>query len=108
MAGDLPHLKIDPFFISKEYVYPKTGFSSDFPIAVRNRTIHGNRIIQQLNKIRQQFEINNDEILPQNIVRDDAVYVEFFSELNFPLKFESLNQERDEPNYQILNVKKKY
>ena len=38
-------------------------------------------------------------------MRDDAIYVEFISEFNFPLKFESLTQERDIPQYQILNIK---
>ncbi len=106
MAGELPHLKIDPFFSSKEYVYPKIGFSSNFEIAERDRNIHGNKIIQQLNLIKDQFKINKEQDLPKDIVRDDVLYVEFFSEYNFSLKFESLNQERDEPSYQILNVKK--
>lgn len=106
MAEPFFHLKIDPFFKSKEYVYPKPGGGGDFPIAERDRAIHGNKVIQQLNKIREQFAINKEEHLPQNIVRDDAIYVEFFSEWNFPLKFESLNQEADEPKYQVLNIKR--
>jgi len=106
MAGELPHLKIDPFFSSKEYVYPKQGFGVNFDIVERNRTIHGNKIIQQLNAIKNQFDIDQKKELPQNIVRDEAIYVEFFSQWDFPIKFESLTQEKDPPSYQILNIKK--
>jgi hypothetical protein len=106
MPENFPHLKIDSFYSSKDYVYPKIGGGSEFDIVERNRNLQGNRIIQQLNRVRDQFQINRDEELPPSIVRDDVVYVEFYSEWNFPLKFESLNQDREEPLYQILTVKK--
>jgi len=105
MAENLPHLRVDPFFNPKGYTYPIPVVPS-FPVKDRDRAIHGNKIIQQLNKIRQQFTINAEENLPENIVRDNALYVEFFSEWDFPLKFESLTQEKDNPNYQIVNIKK--
>lgn len=106
MAGELPHLKIDTFFSSKQYLYPKQGFGPEFNIVERNRAIHGNKIIQQLNAIKRQFAIDKEKELPEEIVKDDVVYVEFFSQWNFPLKFESLTQERDNPSFQILNIKK--
>lgn len=105
MPKDLPHLKIDRFFNKKKYTYP-TPVVTKFKIPERDRAIHGNKIIQQLNKIKEQFNINAAEELPANIVRDDALYVEFFSDWDFSLKFESLTQERDNPNFQIVNIKK--
>jgi len=106
MAGELPHLKIDPFFKSKEYAYPRPGGGGDFNLIERDRIIHGNNIIRQLNTIRERFDINKDEELPPNIVRDDSIYVEFFSEWNFDLKIDSFHQDTDIPKYQVLNVKK--
>jgi len=101
----LPHLKFDSFYEPKTYDYPK-NVVINFPQAQRNRAVHGNAILQQLNVIRDQFKITKEEPLPPNIVRDDALYVEFYSEFNFPLKFESLNQETDDPKFQILNIKR--
>lgn len=102
----LPHLKFDSFFEHLPYRYPRPIGGNEFPLAERDRAIHGNALLQQLQNIRRQFRINREEVLPENIIRNDALYVEFFSEFNFPLKFESLSQENSEdPNYQILNIK---
>jgi hypothetical protein len=98
------HLKIDFRCLSQTYRYPK-DLKIDFPLVARNRATHGRAIIEQLNAVREQFGIDRDQPLPENIVRDDAVYVEFFSEYNFPLKFGSLTQEKPDPDYQILTVR---
>jgi len=100
----LPHLKVDFCRQIKSYNYPKDVIVK-FPLAPRNRAIHGNALLQQLNGIQQQFQIAEQEELPHNIVRDDALYVEFYSEINFPLKFERLNQEGNDPQFQLLTVK---
>lgn len=105
MAGEFRHLRIDSFFRSRDYSYPLPGGGTTDPID-RDKAIHGNKIIGQLNKIREHFDIQKEEPLPENIVRDDAVYVEFFSEWGYELKYESLNQEVDRPNYQLLQIKK--
>ncbi len=106
MPEKLSHLKIDPFFSTKDYVYPKQGGGGDFPLVDRDRVTHGNKIIQELNDIGEQFRLNKAKELPEDLVRSNSVYVEFFSEWNFDLKVDSLHQDLDEPNYQVLNVKK--
>lgn len=106
MPGDLPHLTITPFFTSRDYVYPKPGSGSGLELIERDRAIHANRIIQELNVIKQQFDLKKDEVLPQNIVKDDALYVEFYSELDFKLDFDKFNQDRDDPKFQLLNIRK--
>lgn len=106
MAGELPHLKIDAFYALNDYVYPRTGSGSGLPLIDRDRAIHGNRVISQLNTIRDQFEIAREEPLPDNIVRDDALYVEFISEWNFALAFESFNQETTNPKFQLVHIKR--
>lgn len=100
----LPHLKFDNFYEPRAYNYPKK-ITIEFPLVQRDRAIHGNALLQQLTSIKEQFRIAREEQLPENIIRDDALYVDFYSEYEFPLKFESLTQERDAPQYQILNIK---
>jgi hypothetical protein len=107
MAGELRHLRIDSFFSPREYSYPLPGGGS-IELQDRDKAIHGNRIIKQLNEIREQFDIQKTEKLHENIVRDDAIYVEFYSEWGFELKYESLNQEVDKPNFQLLQIKKEF
>lgn len=100
----LPHLKVDSFYQDKTYNYPKDVIVK-FPLAPRDRALHGNALLQQLESIRQQFQLAEQEELPANIVRDDALYVEFYSETGFPLKFDRLNQNRDKPQFRLLTVK---
>ncbi len=76
-------------------------------IVERDRATHGTNIIQQLNTIKQEFINKHNQVQPANIVSDDAVYVEFISEWDYSLKFESLSQEQtDDPKYKLLNIKK--
>ncbi len=102
----LPHLRIDNFFTPRPYNYP-TDVKVTFKLAQRNRDTHGNLLLQQLNQIKDHFEISQEEELSQNILRDDVVYVEFYSEYSFDLKFDSLSQENStSPKYQLLSIKK--
>ncbi len=106
MPDNLPHLKVDGFFNSRDYTYPATVVG-DVDLVQRNRNQHGNRIIQQLNSIRDQFQIDRDQPQAANIVRDDAVYVEFVSEWGYELPFNSFHSDSgDEPKYQLLNIRK--
>jgi subtilisin family serine protease len=100
----LPHIKVDSFYQNRTYNYPKDVIVK-FPLAPRNRAMHGNALLQQLDNIRQEFQIDSQEELPANIVRDEALYVEFYSEVGFPLKFDSLNQDAKRPQFKLLTVK---
>ena len=55
--------------------------------------------------MRARFEELNDIELPVNLVRDDALYIEFYSAWDYSLKFESLNHETTAGDYKILSVK---
>ncbi|HOW25577.1 MAG TPA: S8 family peptidase [Bacteroidales bacterium] len=99
-----PHIdKIEDYAIGHRYIDRKRKI--EFPIRSRNRDAHGRRILRQLEAIRQQFEIEEDSEIPENIVKDDAIYVSFVSDWDYPLKFEQLNQNTDVPKYQIINIK---
>lgn len=80
MANDpRPHLKIDGYNQSLPYQYPRRVNGPSFTIVDRNRAIHGNSLKNQLNTIREQFQIQNEAEISESIVRDDVVYVEFTS-----------------------------
>ena len=106
MADEFPHLSIDPFFDVKAYTYPKPPGGSGIVLIPRDRVVHANNIIRQLSVIQQQFDLNKAEELPANLVRDDAVYVEFYSEFKFELDFDKFEQETDDSKFKLLNIKK--
>ncbi|MBK8627432.1 MAG: S8 family peptidase [Saprospiraceae bacterium] len=96
---------IENFSVNEDYKYPKKlniGFNS----IQRNKAIHGQRIKNQLQMIQQQFDINQDEILPDGLVKDDVIYVEFFSAWGYTLKFDQLDSQNSKEFYKILTVKK--
>jgi hypothetical protein len=107
MANEyLPHLKLDGYNQSLPYQYPRTPFGPAFKVIDRNRDIHSTLLKNQLNVIREQFQIQMETEIPENIVRDDVVYVEFTSEWGYELKFESLDKDSARNNtYQLLNVR---
>ncbi|MBY0425975.1 MAG: S8 family peptidase, partial [Cytophagales bacterium] len=104
--SNLPHIVVNGFVNSEDYRYPKEPNGPIFPVQKRDRAIHGNRILTQLEVIRNQFELRKDDELPEGIVRDDAIYVEFESDWGFELKTEQLNDNKYPPKYQLLSVKK--
>jgi len=108
MANDSrPHLKLDDgYHQSLPYQYPRAGYGSTFDVVERNRAIHGRSLKNQLDAIREEFRIQKEAEIPENIVRDDVVYVEFTSEWGYELKFESLDKDSARNNaYQLLNVR---
>lgn len=105
ITPNLPHIKIDGYATNEPYQYPYT-VNIDFTIAQRNRTTHGNRVLGQLAQILERFEQLQEEDLLDNILRDDAIYVEFVSEWALPFKFASLHSDSTRPKFQILKVVK--
>jgi hypothetical protein len=100
----LRHIKIEGYSQTGEYVSPKRGNSP--PIKIRDRRVHGSRIQEHINRIKEQFDSLKEIDLPDGIVRDDAIYVEFISDYDFEPAFESLNSDASIPKFQLLNIKK--
>ncbi len=96
------HIRFEGFSNSFDYKYPRDPFGVTFTVKDRNRNAHGSNILQQLEAIKQNFDLPNEVELPQGIIRDDALYVEFISEWGYELKFESLEQTKGE--FQILGI----
>lgn len=99
------HILIDGFSKSESYKYPKK-IVVEFPKSSRNRALHGNRILGELENIKTQFQLEKEVELPENIIREDAIYVEFISDWGFDLKFDQLHDNKDNPRYQLLNIRK--
>ncbi|WP_339880608.1 S8 family peptidase [uncultured Algoriphagus sp.] len=95
---------IERYATGQDYTYPRR-VAPPFSIAPRNRAIHGNRIQRQIEAIRDQFELNQEQEIPEGLVREDVIYVEFYTAWGFDLKFEQLHSDAN-GQYQILKVSK--
>lgn len=89
-----PHIRLEGFAEGLSYKYPR-DVQIPFKVKLQDRNSHGTRIKSQLEAVRNQLAQKMQENLPEGIVRDDAIYVEFTSEWGYPLKFESLEQDSD-------------
>jgi len=98
----LKHISIKRYSTTEPYASP-----SSFPrreTKSRNRGIHGAKIKAHIERIREEFEGLKDVDLPADIIRDDAIYVEFISDFNFELAFDSLDSTTS--RYTLLSIKK--
>ena len=86
------HLRIDGYNENLRFKYPKEPMGSS-KVAIQNRAIHGQRLANQLDLIRQELQLDKEIELPNNIIRDDVIYVEFTSEWGFELAFKSLDKD---------------
>ena len=102
--NSLRHIKIEGFSHTHEYVSPKPP--PRIPVKPRNRRIHGNKLKEHLYRIKEQFESLQDIELPKDIVRDDAIYVEFISDFDFKPAFDSLHSDAKNSKYELLNIKR--
>jgi hypothetical protein len=101
-----PHIgSIENFSSPESYKYPKK-VQVNFPTKPRNRNVHGRRVLRQLESIKRRFDFLEEQALPEDIVRDDVIYVEFISEWDYDLKFEQLHSNAKKPDYQILNIRR--
>jgi hypothetical protein len=71
----------------------------------RNRSTHGNKIKQELEQLKQEFQISSGVELSEDIIRDDAIYVEFVTEWGYTINFDSLDSNKTSPLYQLLNIR---
>jgi hypothetical protein len=102
--NSLRHIKIEGYSQTDEFVSPRGGGKPP-PIRVRERAIHGNKIRKHLNDIKLEFEALKNVELPEGIIRDDAIYVEFISDFDFKPAFDSLNSDARIAKYELLNIK---
>lgn len=85
MLRNLNHLLISGFTTNISYTYPLSP-RDKFDIVDRDRVVHGNRIQHQFERAVQDFEIKYNS---------DFVYIEFTSEFNVLLAFDSFDDGRN-------------
>ena len=73
-------------------------------IAQRNRNVHGAFLRERFNYLKEQFFLKEETQLPNNIVKDDNIYVELISETNYELSFDQL--EDGYSRFSLLNSQK--
>jgi hypothetical protein len=99
------HIKLNGYANTLDYQYPRNAFPPGLELSQRNRNQHGNRILNQLNAIRQQFDIPANVDLPPGILQDNVIYVDFISDWGHFMDFGALEQDREDPHFQILNIR---
>jgi len=97
-----PHLKIEGFGERGSYTTPlrprsRTNYSD------KSRNVHGQFLRERITEISTQITQESVEDLPDDLIREDAVYLEFEVNENFNA-FDSLDSERN--YYRLLNIKK--
>ncbi|WP_163381632.1 S8 family peptidase [Cyclobacterium sp. SYSU L10401] len=95
---------IERYATGQDYTYPRTVVAP-FTIVPRNRAIHGNRIKSQIEAIKDQFDLDQEKEVSEGLIRDEVVYVEFYSAWGFDLKFDQLHSD-SKGHYQILKITK--
>jgi hypothetical protein len=97
------HIRLKGY--TKTEQYKSNRSSSRFERKTQNQQLHGQAILQQLESLRQQFAIPEDQELSSNVVRDDVIYVEFISEWTYLLKFDRFDQDKPNPKFQLLSIR---
>lgn len=86
----LRHLLITGTANTEFYTSPVTGGGSKSKLPPRQRQAHGQRLLNQLNNLRQEAEELLEEQIAFGVDAGNGIYLQFESEPDFDLKFESL------------------
>lgn len=89
---------------SEKYTSPKTGGNS-FAIKQRNPSEHGQFIKEKLEEIRDQSAQFQNEPIAQGLIREDVVYVDFISDFDVELAFDSFD-DNSKGKYRLLSCQK--
>jgi len=86
----LRHLIIIGTANTEFYTSPATGGGSKSKLPPRQRQAHGQRLLNQLNNLRQEAEELLEEQIAFGVDAGNGICLQFESEPDFDLKFESL------------------
>lgn len=98
----LKHIKVDRFFTSANYTVSSRGNGSK-QIFDRDRTIHGNKLLDELNSIKaeQQNLLAGQQ---GDLILDDAIYVDFYSAFDYKLAFDSFESNAKKLTHKLLSI----
>lgn len=103
----LKHIKVDSFVTAKNYQSPASGGDNSKRIFPRDRSIHGNKLLNEFSQINAEKE-DFDRDAQEGLVLDDAIYVDFYSAFDFKLAFDSFDSNYKKVKYKLLSVNKEY
>lgn len=103
-----PHLILPQRFQqSQEYKYPRS-LVVPFKTMQRDRQQHGRKLLLQLQRVFREYKSIEDaqKLNTTAPIWEKVIYVEFVTPWGYELRFDSLNQNTDNPSYILLSIRK--
>lgn len=99
----LRHLLVEGRVVGQDFTNPQRTPGPAFPFPVRDRATHADRLVRQLDGIRQRARQIQQDRMAVGLASDFGLLLEFASDPDFPLKAESLERRRS--GIQLLNLR---
>lgn len=102
-----PHIKLDKFNEQNSFRYTGPNFPNNKAKQTRDRNLHGQSLMQQINAVREHFDLSNDQEIDSTLFRDDVVYVQFTSDWGYELAFDMFDKDgfrRNQKLFQLLSI----
>lgn len=99
----LPHLFVSQTATTELYTTPKRPRGGGLNFPPRNRQQHAQRLFEKLARVREETEALKQERTSFGVDAQAGIYLEFESEPDFDLKFESLEDSRQ--GIELLSVR---
>lgn len=103
IRGGLPHLLISQTATTERYKTPLPGRGPALKIPARNRQQHFQNLFEKLARVREEAAALEQQRTAFCVDAQHGIYLEFESESDFSLKFESLEDSRQ--GIELLSVK---
>ncbi|WP_429886289.1 S8 family peptidase [Geoalkalibacter halelectricus] len=100
----LPHLLVSQTATTELYTSPIRPRGGGLNLPARNRQQHAQNLFDKLTRVREESEALKQERAAFGVDAQGGIYLEFESEPDFELKFESLEDSRQ--GIELLSVKK--
>ncbi|MDY0227852.1 MAG: S8 family peptidase [Desulfomicrobium apsheronum] len=100
----LPHLLVSQTATTESYTTPIPGRGPSLNLPARNRQQHAQILFEKLTRVREESEVLKQQRTAFGIDAQTGIYLEFESEPDFHLKFESL--ENSTQGIELLSIKK--
>lgn len=102
-----PHIKLDKFSERNSFKYTGPNFPNNKAKQVRDRNLHGRSLMEQINAVREYFDLPQEQEIDSTLVRDDVVYVQFTSDWGYELAFDMFDKDgfrRNQKLFQLLSI----
>lgn len=104
LGEGLPHLLLSNTATVEPYTTPVPGRGPTLNTPIRNRMRHAEFLFEKLARVRAESTVLTEQRTAFGVDAQQGIYLQFESEPNFDLKFESL--ERSRQGIELLSIKK--